>query len=89
MRLRWALVIGILAIAGTIGIHELKAAPHQMLGSPCVVVVPRDWGEFKGLSKSGLVFEDKAGTLRVIDQMPCNMADGSSVPQVSVEVCRK
>ena len=54
-----------------------------------MVVVPRDWGEFKGLSKSGLVFEDKAGTLRVIDQMPCNMADGSSVPQVSVEVRRK
>ena len=56
MRLRWGVVIAILAIAGTIGVHELKATPHQMLGSPCVVVVPRDWGEFKGLSKSGLVF---------------------------------
>ncbi|MBZ5566220.1 MAG: hypothetical protein LAN64_00060 [Acidobacteriia bacterium] len=88
MRLRWALGIGMLAIAGTIGIHELKATP-QMLGSPCVVVVPRDWGEFKGLSKSGLVFEDKAGTLRLLDQMPCNMADGNSVPQVSVEVRRR
>ena len=88
MKLRLALVIAALAIAGTIGIHELKAAP-QMLGSPCVVVVPREWGEFKGLSKSGLVFEDKAGTLRLLDQMPCNMADGNSVPQVSVEVRRK
>ena len=88
MRLRWALVIGILAIAGTVGIHELKAKP-QMLGSPCVVVVPREWGEFRGLSKSGLVFEDKAGTLRLLDQMPCNMGDANNVPQVSVEVRRK
>jgi hypothetical protein len=88
MRLRWALVIGILATAGTIGIHELKAAPQE-LGAPCVVIVPRDWGEFKGLSKSGLIFEDKAGTLRLLDQMPCSMAGTANVPQVAVEVRRK
>ena len=89
MRLRWPLAIGILAIAGTIGIHELKAAPQVTLGAPCVVYVPRDWGEFKGISKFGLVFEDKAGTLRLLDQMSCSMDGGTGVPQVSVEVRRK
>ena len=89
MRLRWPLAVGVLAIAGTIGIHELKATPQQTLGAPCVVYVPRDWGEFKGIFKSGLVFEDKAGTLRLIDQMPCSMAGGNSVPQATVEVRRK
>jgi hypothetical protein len=90
MRLRWALVIGILAIAGTIGIHELKAAPQQSLGTPCVVIVPQDWGEFKGISKYGLVFEDKSGTLRLIEQMPCSIDSGMvGVPKVSVEVRRK
>jgi hypothetical protein len=89
MRLRWPLVVGILAIAGTIGIHELKATPQQTVGAPCVVVVPRDWGEFKGLSKSGLVFEDEAGTLRLLDQMPCSTAGSTNVPQVAVEIRRK
>jgi hypothetical protein len=87
MRLRWPLAIGILAIAGTIGIHELKAAPQETL--PCVVYVPRDWGEFKGVFRSGVVFEDKAGTLRMLDQMPCSMAGSSTAPQVSVEVRRR
>ena len=81
--------IAVLALAATIGIHEVKATPQETLGAPCVVIVPRDWGEFKGLSKSGLVFEDKAGTLRLLDQMPCSMAGSNSVPQVSVEVRRK
>jgi hypothetical protein len=76
-----------LAIAGTIGIHELKATPQETI--PCVVNIPREWGEFKGVFRSGLVFEDKAGTLRMLDQMPCSMAGGTSMPQVSVEVRRK
>ena len=89
MKLRVALTVAFLALAGTIGIHELKATPQQTLGAPCVVFVPQDWGEFKGIFKSGLVFEDNVGTLRLIDQMPCSMAGGNSVPQATVEVRRK
>jgi hypothetical protein len=89
MKLRVALTVAFLALAGTIGIHELKATPQQTLGAPCVVFVPQDWGEFKGIFKSGLVFEDKVGTLRLIDQMPYSMAGGNSVPQATVEVRRK
>jgi hypothetical protein len=89
MKLRVALTIAFLVLAGTIGLHEVRATPQQTLGAPCVVFVPQDWGEFKGIFKSGLVFEDKAGTLRLIDQMPCSMAGGTSVPQATVEVRRK
>ena len=89
MKLRVALTIAFLALAGTIGIHELKATPQQTVGAPCLVIVPRDWGEFKGLSKSGLVFEDEAGTLRLLDQMPCSTAGTTNVPQVAVEIRRK
>ena len=87
MNLRLALLIAVLALAGTIGMHQLKATPQETI--PCVVYVPRDWGEFKGLYKSGLVFEDKAGTLRMLEQMPCSVAGGSTVAQASVEVRRK
>ena len=82
-----ALTLALLALAGMIGIHELKATSQETI--PCVVNIPRDWGEFKGVFRSGLVFEDKAGTLRMLDQMPCSMPGGISVPQVSVEVRRK
>lgn len=84
-----ALTIAVLILAGTVGIHEVRATPQQTLGAPCVVFVPQEWGEFKGIFKSGLVFEDKAGTLRLLDQMPCSMAGATSVPQAAVEVRRK
>ena len=89
MKLSVALTVAVLALAGTIGIREVRATPQQAVGAPCLVFVPQDWGEFKGMSKSGLVFEDKAGTLRLLDQMPCSMAGGTSVPQAAVAVRRK
>ena len=89
MKLSVALTVAVLALAGTIGIREVRATPQQAVGAPCLVFVPQDWGEFKGMSKSGLVFEDKAGTLRLLDQMPCSMAGSTSAPQVAVEIRRK
>jgi hypothetical protein len=89
MKLRVALTVAFFVLAGTIGIHEVRATPPQSLVAPCVVFVPQDWGEFKGIFKAGLVFEDKAGTLRLLDQIPCSVAGGTSVPQAAVEVRRK
>ena len=90
MKLRWGILAGIVVMATGLGIREVKAAPQQPLTSPCVVMVPSDWGEFKGISKFGLVFEDKAGTLRVIDNMPCDIQGGyHGVPNVGVEIRRK
>lgn len=89
MKTRLGICAAIVLIAAGFGIREVKASP-QNLPVPCVVVVPSDWGEFKGISKDGMVFEDMAGTLRLIDQMPCSIDRGLvSVPRVTVEIRRK
>ena len=90
MKLRLALIAVIIVLAAMIGVHEVKASPQLRLGSPCVITVPAEWGDFKGISKYGLVFQDQSGTLRIIDQMPCDIDGGyKGVPNVSVEVRRK
>ena len=90
MKFRLALFVVILALSATIGIHRLKADTQQALPTPCVILVPADWGEFKGMSRWGLAFEDKDGILRLIDQMPCSLDRGQTgVPRVSVEVHRR
>jgi hypothetical protein len=90
IRSRFLLILVFLAIAATVGTYELKAHPQNIVGRPCVFTVPSDWGEFRGISKFGLVFEDKMGTLRIIDQTPCETEGGRiGQPQVSVEVRRK
>lgn len=90
MKTRLALFTAIFAVAAAIGIHHVKAQTQQTVPAPCVVVVPSDWGEFKGISRYALAFEDKEGTLRLIDQMPCSVDRGhSGVPRVSVEIRRR
>ena len=90
MKFRLALFVVILALTATIGINRLKADTQQTVPTPCVVLVPSDWGDFKGISRYGLAFEDKDGTLRLIDQMPCSLDRGQvGVPKVSVEIRRR
>ena len=89
MTLRRISVFVILALAGIIGIYELKGTA-QVVPTTCLVTVLVELGEFKGISKSGLVFEDRVGTLRIIDQMPCSIDKAlAAVPTVAVEVRRK
>ncbi len=91
MEVRLAFLAVILTLAGTLGIHHVRAAAQQQaVPTPCVIVVPADWGELKGISTYGLAFEDQAGTLRLIEQMPCSLDRGQvGVPRVSVEVRRR
>jgi hypothetical protein len=80
-----------LILVSAIGGYQFKVHAQQQFPKPCTVVIPSDWGKYKGVSVgSGMVFEDKNGTLRIISQIPCNI-DGSVVtaPQVMVEVHRK
>jgi hypothetical protein len=90
MKLRLTLFFTVLAVVATTSIHVTATANSQeTLPTTCVVVVPSDWGEFKGIAKYGLVFEDKAGTLRLIEQMPCSLDRRQvGVPKVSVELRR-
>ncbi len=80
-----------LVLVSAISGYQLKAHAQQQFPKPCTVVIPFEWGKYKGVSAgSGLVFEDKNGTLRVISQIACNI-DGSvaTTPQVMVEIHRK
>jgi hypothetical protein len=53
----------------------------------CIVNVPQEWGALKGVSSNyGMVFEDSAGTLRAVTQMPCGL-DGA--PNVALEIHRR
>jgi hypothetical protein len=60
------------------------ATAGQFSGSQCVASVPRAWGEYKGGSaQSGLSFQDSAGTLRFVTNLPCG-----STPTVALEIRR-
>ncbi|MGZ4788529.1 MAG: hypothetical protein ACXVZX_08405 [Terriglobales bacterium] len=90
MKLRWMVLFVILVAAVTVGTYELKATPQINVGEPCRVVVPAEWGEFKGVYKYGFLYEDKEGTLRIVDRMPCtDTAIHENAPRVSVEIRRK
>lgn len=90
MNLRWLLAIVIVVVGATVGIHEVKAAPQDNVGYPCVITIPAQWGDFKGVSQYGLAFEDKNGNIRLIDQMACSLdRTTAGAPNVAVEVHRK
>jgi hypothetical protein len=59
--------------------------PQPQIWTPgCVAQVPRAWGTYRGASaQSGLAFEDSAGTIRFLTNIPC---DGT--PIVSLEIHR-
>jgi hypothetical protein len=66
--------------------RKASAQPRQLgFGqSLCISQVPSSWGEFKGGSaQTGLSFQDSAGTLRFVTNVPC---DGT--PQVALEIRR-
>jgi hypothetical protein len=82
------LVVMALAMVALISLKVYAAAPGkpvpQVWNPGCVASVPRAWGTFKGGSaQSGLAFEDSAGTLRFLTNIPC---DGT--PVVALEIRR-
>jgi hypothetical protein len=81
-------VITVLAVLALVSFKLYAAAPKtpppQIWTPGCVASVPKSWGAFRGAStQSGLAFEDSAGTLRFLTNIPC---DGS--PVVALEVRR-
>jgi len=61
-----------------------KKPELQVWPPGCAASVPRSWGVFRGGSaQSGLAFEDSAGTLRFVTNIPC---DGT--PTVALEIHR-
>jgi hypothetical protein len=77
-----------LVILGALVSLKIYAAPEkpapQVWTPGCVASVPKSWGACKGGSaQSGLAFEDGAGTLRFLTNIPC---DGT--PAVALEIRR-
>jgi hypothetical protein len=77
-----------LAIVALISVKMYAATPKkpepQVWTPGCVANVPKSWGAYKGGSaQSGLAFEDSAGTLRFLTNIPC---DGT--PAVALEIRR-
>jgi hypothetical protein len=78
------LVLVFSAASGSSKFRLTAGEPAQFSGSQCVASVPRAWGEYKGGSaQSGLSFQDSAGTLRFVTNLPCG-----STPTVALEIRR-
>jgi hypothetical protein len=61
-----------------------KAKPQTAYGCTCVSYIPGEWGEFKGGNQqTGLAFQDRAGTLRFVTNLPCD-----STPLPALEIHR-
>jgi hypothetical protein len=83
-----AVVVVALAIVALVSLKIHAATPKkpepQVWTPGCVATVPKSWGAYKGGSaQSGLAFEDTAGTLRFLTNIPC---DGT--PAVALEIRR-
>ncbi len=85
MSLRKVLLIVVFTLAAAVCLRP--AAAPQEVGSRCVVYIPSQWGKFQAASQGyGLVFQDDAGALRFVVQMPCGL---EGTPNVSLEVRRR
>jgi len=85
--IRTVLVVA-LAIVALLSLKIYAATPKkpepQVWTPGCVASVPKSWGAYKGGSaQSGLAFEDSAGTLRFLTNIPC---DGT--PLAALEIRR-
>jgi hypothetical protein len=83
--IRTAMVVA-LTIVALLSLKMYAATPKkpvpQVWTPGCVATVPKSWGAYKGGSaQSGLAFEDSAGTLRFLTNIPC---DGT--PAVALEI---
>lgn len=78
-----AVVFLILLISASLDVPS-RANSQTTYGYTCVSYIPAEWGEFKGGNQqSGLAFQDRAGTLRFVTNLPCD-----STPQPALEIRR-
>jgi hypothetical protein len=80
-----AVAILLSGFAGWFFARKANAEPQLGFGQPmCVGQIPSSWGEFKGGSEqSGFAFQDSAGTLRFVTNVPCG-----GTPEVALEIHR-
>jgi hypothetical protein len=75
--------IFVLLVSATLDVPPTKAGSQTVYGYTCVAYIPTEWGEFKGGNQqSRLAFQDRAGTLRFVTNLPY------STPQPALEIRR-
>ena len=91
MNWKRVVVLATVVLASAVGGYQIKAHAQQRFPASCYVMVPADWGEYRGMSTgTGVVFEDKDGTIRVVGKLPCGIdREPMTVPQVDVVIKRK
>jgi len=74
----------VLPLSLTIYAASAKKSSPQVWSPGCVASVPKSWGQFRGgAAQTGLAFEDGAGTLRFLTDIPCG-----GTPVVKLEIRR-
>ena len=86
LKLTTALIAGLFLMVPQ---YPTAATQNDFVQPNCIVTIPSRWGEFKSASAAGLVFEDSAGTLRVVGNTPCQISGTANAPIVALEVRRK
>lgn len=91
--MRWTRIAAVvpLVLVSALGGYQVKVQAQQDFPPPCRVVIPVEWGKYSGsIFEAGVVFEDKNGTLRIIQQLPCTL-DGTpnGPPRVIAEIYRR
>jgi hypothetical protein len=79
-------IVALIVLAVSLKLYGASPKPSapQVWSPGCVASVPKSWGAFRGAStQSGFAFEDGAGTLRFVTNVPC---DGT--PVVALEIRR-
>lgn len=85
-------ILGGVAIQRYLPLRTVHAEDQLNGGSACTSEVPKSWGEYKGGSEYGLVFEDQNGTLRFLLHPPCGSMNSSNAlptPVVDLRLERK
>jgi hypothetical protein len=75
------------AVQRYVPLRPVHAEDQLNSGSACTSEVPKSWGEYKGASEYGLVFEDQNGTLRFLLHPPCgSMNSSNALPTPAVDL---
>lgn len=91
MKLRSVMILAGLVLGSGLAMRQATASsPEEFPQANCVMTVPSSWGEFKGATREfGMVFEDRAGNLRFIGDVGCQISGTQPTPIVSLEVRRR
>jgi len=80
----WFAVLLVALLSVNIYSTAAKKSAPQVWTPGCLATVPKAWGQFRGgSSQTGLAFEDAAGTLRFLTDIPCG-----GTPIVRLEIRR-